>query len=36
MMNDYSSQLSNIGDEEFELADDDDDDERADDLNMDD
>ncbi|CAF3454281.1 unnamed protein product [Rotaria socialis] len=35
-MYDYSSQLSNIHDEEFELADDDDDDERADDLNMDD
>ncbi|CAF3295155.1 unnamed protein product [Rotaria socialis] len=37
-MYDYSSQLSNIDDEEFELADDDDDDddERADDLNMDD
>ncbi|CAF2086345.1 unnamed protein product [Rotaria magnacalcarata] len=33
-MYDYSSQLSNIDDEEFELADDDDD-ERADDLNMD-
>ncbi|CAM4866515.1 unnamed protein product [Rotaria socialis] len=37
-MYDYSSQLSNIDDEEFELADDDDDDddERADDLSMDD
>ncbi|CAM4816171.1 unnamed protein product [Rotaria magnacalcarata] len=35
-MYDHSSQLRNIDDEEFELADDDDDDERADDLNMDD
>ena len=35
-MYDYSSQLSNIDDGEFEIADDDEDNETTDDLNMDD